>query len=213
MENVLSKKVWLKAGAYLVIDYTEAMTIIDVNTGKNEAKTELGDTIKRVNLEAVSEIASLLRLRNISGIIIIDFIDMIVKECGKQKHEYTSCSIPEEFFEAIKNIVSPQDMEEAVFTDEKQIREANIKSLKAKLEESFADNEEWLALLDEAIYQYQKKTVRKMILKDKKRPDGRAMTQIRKLSVHIIIKRHWMNFVETIINISFFLLHVEKFSI
>ena len=76
MENILSKKVWLKSGAYLVIDYTEAMTIIDVNTGKNEAKTGLGDTIKRVNLEAVSEIASLLRLRNISGIIIIDFIDM-----------------------------------------------------------------------------------------------------------------------------------------
>lgn len=118
---------------------------------------------------------------------LIDFIDMIVKECGKQKHEYTSCSIPEEFFEAIKNIVSPQDMEEAVFTDEKQIREANIKSLKAKLEESFADNEEWLALLDEAIYQYQKKTVRKMILKDKKRPDGRQMNQIRKLSAEVDI--------------------------
>ncbi|MDD3360537.1 MAG: polyribonucleotide nucleotidyltransferase [Hespellia sp.] len=113
---------------------------------------------------------------------VIKFIDTIVAECGKAKHEYTSCAVPEELFAAIKEIVPPADMEVAVFTDEKQVREANIRAIKDKLEESFADNEEWLAVLDEAVYQYQKKTVRKMILKDHKRPDGRAIDQIRPLA-------------------------------
>ena len=76
-------------------------------------------------------------------------------------------------------------MEEAVFTDDKQTREANIREIKDKLEEAFAENEEWLAVLDEAVYQYQKKTVRKMILKDHKRPDGRAITQIRPLAAEV----------------------------
>ncbi len=116
---------------------------------------------------------------------IIAFINEIVAEVGKPKHEYTSCAIPNELFEAIKEIVSPAEMEVAVFTDEKQVREENIRQIREKLEEAFADNEEWLGLIGEALYQYQKKTVRKMILKDHKRPDGREITQIRKLAAEI----------------------------
>jgi polyribonucleotide nucleotidyltransferase len=118
---------------------------------------------------------------------IIAFINEIVAEVGKKKHEYTSCAIPEELFEAIKEIVTPAEMEEAVFTDEKQVREENIRVIREKLEEAFADNEEWLALIGDALYQYQKKTVRKMILKDHKRPDGREITQIRPLSAEVDI--------------------------
>ena len=118
---------------------------------------------------------------------IIAFIDKIVAECGKEKHSYTSCAVPEELFEAIRKIVQPEEMEEAVFTDVKQVREANISAIKDKLAEAFAENEEWLALLDEAVYQYQKKTVRKMILKDHKRPDGRAITEIRPLAAEVDI--------------------------
>ena len=113
---------------------------------------------------------------------VIAFIDTIVAECGKEKHSYESFAIPEELFAAIKEIVPPETMEEAVFTDDKQVREENIRQITDKLEEAFADNEEWLAVLGDAIYQYQKKTVRKMILKDHKRPDGRAITQIRPLA-------------------------------
>lgn len=113
---------------------------------------------------------------------VIKFIDTIVAECGKEKHTYTSCAVPEELFAAMKEIVTPEQMEEAVFTDDKQTREGNIRIIKDKLTESFAENEEWLAVLDEAVYQYQKKTVRKMILKDHKRPDGRAINQIRALA-------------------------------
>ena len=116
---------------------------------------------------------------------IIAFIDKIVAEVGKEKHSYTAFTIPEELSAAIKEIVPQDEMEKAVFTDEKQIREENIKAITQKLEEAFADKEEWLPLLGEAIYQYQKKTVRKMILKDQKRPDGRTMTQIRPLSAEI----------------------------
>ena len=116
---------------------------------------------------------------------VIQFIDQIVAECGKKKHEYTSCAVPEELMEEIKKLVTPEEMEVAVFTDEKQKREENIREIKEKLEEAFAENEEWLALLDEAIYQYQKKTVRKMILKDHKRPDGREIRQIRPLAAEV----------------------------
>ena len=118
---------------------------------------------------------------------VIEFIDQIVAECGKPKHAYTSCAIPEELFAAIKEIVPPEEMEQAVFTDEKQVREENIRQITDKLEEAFADKEEWMNVLGEAIYQYQKKTVRKMILVDKKRPDGRAMSQIRPLAAEIDI--------------------------
>ncbi len=116
---------------------------------------------------------------------IIKFFDGIVAECGKEKHSYTSCAVPEELFAAIKEIVPQEAMEEAVFTDEKQVREENIRQIKEKLAEAFAENEEWLELIDEAVYQYQKKTVRKMILKDHKRPDGRALNQIRPLAAEI----------------------------
>ena len=118
---------------------------------------------------------------------IIAFIDEMVKECGKPKHEYTSCAIPEELFAKMKEIVPPSEMEEAVFTDEKQVREENIRKITERLEEAFAENEEWLAVLGEAIYQYEKKTVRKMILKDHKRPDGREITQIRPLAAEVDI--------------------------
>lgn len=116
---------------------------------------------------------------------LIAFIEKIVAEVGKEKHSYESCAIPEELFAAIKEIVTPEEMEEAVFTDEKQVREENIREITEKLEEAFADNEEWLPLIGEALYQYQKKTVRKMILKDHKRPDGRAITQIRPLAAEV----------------------------
>ena len=113
---------------------------------------------------------------------IIKFINKIVEECGKPKHSYESCAVPEELFAAMKEIVPPEEMEVAVFSDDKQTREENIRQVTEKLKEAFADNEEWLAVLGEAVYQYQKKTVRKMILKDHKRPDGRAITQIRPLA-------------------------------
>lgn len=118
---------------------------------------------------------------------IIEFINKIVAETGKPKHEYVSCAVPDELFDAIKEIVSPAEMETAVFTDEKQVREENIRQITERLEEAFADNEEWLAMLPDAIYQYQKKTVRKMILKDHKRPDGRAINQIRPLAAEVDI--------------------------
>ncbi|MBE5950115.1 MAG: polyribonucleotide nucleotidyltransferase [Lachnospiraceae bacterium] len=118
---------------------------------------------------------------------VIEFIDKIVAECGKEKHSYTSCAIPEELFAAIREIVPPAEMEVVMFAEQKQVREDRIRELKDKLAEAFAENEEWLPLIDEAVYQYEKKTVRKMILKDQKRPDGRAITQIRPLAAEVDI--------------------------
>ncbi len=118
---------------------------------------------------------------------VIEFIEKIVAEVGKAKHTYESCAIPAELFDEMKKIVTPEEMEVAVFTDEKQVREENIRQIREKLEEAFAENEEWLPLIGEALYQYQKKTVRKMILVDKKRPDGRALNQIRKLAAEVDI--------------------------
>ena len=116
-----------------------------------------------------------------------DFIMKLVNEVGKPKHEYTSCVVPEEMFAAMREIVTPDEMEVAVFSDDKQTREENIRKVTEKMEEAFADNEEWLPLVGEAVYQYQKKTVRKMILKDHKRPDGRAINQIRPLASEVDI--------------------------
>ena len=118
---------------------------------------------------------------------IIKFFDQIIAECGKEKHSYESCAVPQELFDAIKEIVPPEEMEVAVFSDDKQTRENNIAEITDKLKEAFAEKEEWLAVLGEAVYQYQKKTVRKMILKDHKRPDGRAITQIRPLAAEVDI--------------------------
>ena len=116
---------------------------------------------------------------------VIAFFDTIITECGKPKHEYQSFAVPQELFDAIQEIVPAAEMEEAVFTDDKQTREENIRVITERLEEAFADNEEYLAKLGEAVYQYQKKTVRKMILKDHKRPDGRAIDQIRPLAAEV----------------------------
>ena len=118
---------------------------------------------------------------------IIKFFDQIIAECGKEKHSYESCAVPQELFDAIKEIVPPEEMEVAVFSDDKQTRENNIAQITDKLKEAFAEKEEWLAVLGEAVYQYQKKTVRKMILKDHKRPDGRAITQLRPLAAEVDI--------------------------
>ena len=118
---------------------------------------------------------------------IIRFFDQIIAECGKEKHSYESCAVPQELFDAIKEIVPPEEMEVAVFSDDKQTRENNIAEITDKLKEAFAEKEEWLAVLGEAVYQYQKKTVRKMILKDHKRPDGRAITRIRPLAAEVDI--------------------------
>ena len=119
---------------------------------------------------------------------VIKFIDRIVEECGKEKHEYEHVDTPEDLWNDMVDFITPEAMEEAVFTDVKQVREENIRQIKEKLEERYAEeHEDWLPLLGEAIYQYQKKTVRKMILKDHKRPDGRAITQIRPLAAEIDI--------------------------
>ena len=76
IKETLSEKVWLRSGGYLVIEPTEALTVIDVNTGKYSGKKSIQDTFRMINDEAAVEIARQLRLRNISGIIIIDFINM-----------------------------------------------------------------------------------------------------------------------------------------
>ena len=147
--------------------------VIMIEAGANEVKDE-------VMIDAIYKCHEI-------NLTIIDFINKMVAEVGKPKHTYESCAIPEELFEAMKKIVPPEEMEVAVFTDVKQQREENIRQISAKLEEAFADNEEWLGLLGEALYPYQKKTVRKMILKDHKRPDGRAITQIRPLAAEVDI--------------------------
>ena len=116
---------------------------------------------------------------------VIEFIEKIVEDCGKPKFTYKSYAVPEELFEDIKSVIPPETMEEAVFTDDKQTREKNIDAFKEQLKERYADNEEWLGFLGDALYQYQKKTVRKMILKDHKRPDGRALDQIRPLAAEV----------------------------
>lgn len=118
---------------------------------------------------------------------IIGFFESIIAECGKEKHSYESSAIPEAVFEKMKSVVSPEEMEKAVFTDEKQERDANISALSERLVEAFQDDEEALAILPDAIYQYEKKTVRKMILKDHKRPDGRAINEIRPLESEVDI--------------------------
>ncbi|MBR4780085.1 MAG: polyribonucleotide nucleotidyltransferase [Lachnospiraceae bacterium] len=167
-----SQEQWKSGDLNLTVAST-AEKVIMIEAGANEIPEE-------------KMIEAIYKAHNVNQTIIA-FINDIVKEVGKPKHEYTSCAIPAELFDAIKEIVPPAEMEEAVFTDEKQKREANISAITDKLTEAFADNEEWLAILGEAIYQYEKKTVRKMILKDHKRPDGREITQIRPLAAEVDI--------------------------
>ena len=117
---------------------------------------------------------------------IIAFIDTIVADCGKPKHSYQSYDVDAELWEDMTSFIPGPEMEEAVFTDEKQVREENIRLLKERLKERYEETHpEWIPMLGEALYKYQKKTVRKMILKDHKRPDGRAITQIRPLAAEI----------------------------
>jgi len=118
---------------------------------------------------------------------VIAFFDQIVAECGKPKHSYQSAAIPQELMDAIHAEVPDEEMEKAVFTDDKQTREKAVDAIQQRLAEKFADNEEWVSLLGDALYQYQKKTVRRMILKEHKRPDGRAIRQIRPLAAEIDI--------------------------
>lgn len=165
-----SQKVWDTGDLQLTVAST-AEKVIMIEAGANEIPEE-------------KMIEAIYKCHDVNQTIIA-FINHIVEEVGKPKHEYTSCAIPEEMFAAIKEIVTPEQMEEAVFTDEKQKREENIREITDKLAEAFADNEEWLAVLGEAVYQYQKKTVRKMILKDHKRPDGRAINEIRPLAAEV----------------------------
>ncbi|MBR4341167.1 MAG: polyribonucleotide nucleotidyltransferase [Lachnospiraceae bacterium] len=167
-----SQEQWKSGDLNLTVAST-AEKVIMIEAGANEIPEE-------------KMIEAIYKAHNVNQTIIA-FINDIVREVGKPKHEYTSCAIPTELFDAIKQIVPPEEMEEAVFTDEKQKREANISAITDKLTEAFADNEEWLAILGEAIYQYEKKTVRKMILKDHKRPDGREITQIRPLAAEVDI--------------------------
>ena len=165
-----SQEEWKNGDLKLTVAST-AKKVIMIEAGANEVPED-------VMLEAIYKAHEINQT-------IIAFINQIVSEVCRPKHTYTSCAIPEEMFARIREIVPPEEMEKAVFTDEKQVREENIRQITERLEESFADHEEWLSVLDEAIYQYQKKTVRKMILQDGKRPDGREMTQIRPLSAEV----------------------------
>lgn len=165
-----SQKQWDEGDLQLTVASTEEKVIM-IEAGANEIPED-------------QMIEAIYKCHDINQTVIA-FMDQIRDEIGKPKHEYESCAIPEQMFEDIKKIVTPEQMEEAVFTDEKQKREENIRAITEQLEEAFADNEEYLAVLGEAIYQYQKKTVRKMILKDHKRPDGRAINQIRPLAAEV----------------------------
>ncbi len=117
---------------------------------------------------------------------IIAFIDHIVADCGKPKHSYQSYDVDADLWADMTSFIPGEEMEGAVFTDVKQVREENIHALKEKLVERYTETHpEWIPLLGEALYKYQKKTVRKMILKDHKRPDGRKINQIRPLAAEV----------------------------
>ncbi|MDO4299501.1 MAG: polyribonucleotide nucleotidyltransferase [Lachnospiraceae bacterium] len=167
-----SQKQWDEGDLQLTVAST-SQKVIMIEAGANEIKED-------VMIDAIYKCHDI-------NLEIIKFINDMVAEVGKPKHTYESCAIPEELFAAMKEVVTPAEMEVAVFSDVKQVREENIRQVQAKLEEAFAEKEEWLTLLPEALYQYQKKTVRKMILKDHKRPDGRAITQIRPLAAEVDI--------------------------
>ena len=167
-----SQEIWDKGDMRLTVAST-AQKVIMIEAGCNEIPED-------------KMIEAIYKAHEVNQTI-IEFINKIVSEVGKPKHAYESCAVPEELFNKIKEIVPPEEMEKAVFTDEKQVREENIRQITERLEEALADNEDWLLILGEAIYQYEKKTVRKMILKDHKRPDGRELNQIRPLAAEVDI--------------------------
>ena len=121
---------------------------------------------------------------------IVAFINEIVAACGKAKHAYEEQVVPEEVFEALKKVCPPEEMEKAVFTDDKMVRDERISKITADFEAYLdtlpeEDKERMLPYVGEGVYQYQKKTVRKMIKVDGKRPDGRRMDEIRPLSAEV----------------------------
>ncbi len=165
-----SQKQWKDGDLQLTVAST-AEKVIMIEAGANEVK-------ETKMLEAIYMAHEINQSVN-------TFIQTIIDEIGKEKHTYTSCTMPEELILKMQEIIPPSEMETAVFTDVKQIRDGNLHIIRDRLIEAFAGNEEWINLIPEALYQYQKKTVRKMILKDQKRPDGRKMDQIRKLDAEV----------------------------
>ncbi len=165
-----SQKQWDEGDLQLTVASTSTKVIM-IEAGAKEVKEEK-------MIEAIYKCHEI-------NLTIIDFINKIVAEVGKEKHTYESAAVPEEVFAALKELVPGEEMEKAVFTDVKQEREENIRVLTERVEEAWAEKEDWLAILPDAMYQYEKKTVRKMILKDHKRPDGRAIDQIRPLAAEI----------------------------
>ena len=165
-----SQKQWDEGDLQLTVASTSTKVIM-IEAGAKEVKEEK-------MIEAIYKCHDI-------NLTIIDFINKIVAEAGKQKHAYESAAVPEEVFAALKELVPGEEMEKAVFTDVKQEREENMRVLTQRVEEAWAEKEDWLAILPEAMYQYEKKTVRKMILKDHKRPDGRKIDEIRPLAAEI----------------------------
>ena len=165
-----SQQQWDEGDLQLTVASTSTKVIM-IEAGAKEVKEEK-------MLEAIYKCHDI-------NLTIIDFINKIVSEVGKPKHTYESAAVPEEVFAALKELVPGEEMEKAVFTDVKQEREENMRNLTARVEEAWADKEDWLAILPDAMYQYEKKTVRKMILKDHKRPDGRRIDEIRPLAAEI----------------------------
>ena len=165
-----SQKQWDEGDLQLTVASTSTKVIM-IEAGAKEVKEE-------TMLEAIYKCHDI-------NLTIIDFINKIVAEAGKPKHAYESAAVPEEVFAALKELVPGEEMEKAVFTDVKQEREENVRALTQRVEEAWADREDWLAILPDAMYQYEKKTVRKMILKDHKRPDGRRIDEIRPLAAEV----------------------------
>ncbi len=166
-------------------------------TFEQREKSELALTVastreKVIMIEAgANEVSEEIMIKAIYGAHevngqIIEFFDKIVAECGKEKHEYEHFEIPADLYEDMVGFITPAAMEEAVFTDVKQVREENIRKIKDQLEERYKeDHEDWIPFIDDAVYKFQKMTVRKMILKDQKRPDGREIKQIRPLHAEV----------------------------
>lgn len=119
---------------------------------------------------------------------IVKFIEDIVAECGKPKHEYEKHEVPQDVYNVVKTVVGDGEMEKAVFTDDKQQREKQVKELTEKVVSYFIENNvENESYINDAIYKLEKETVRRMILREHKRPDGRALEEIRYLAAEVDI--------------------------